>query len=295
MHLKGILIMLAAVAFFAAMDALLKFFAGYYPPMQIGAMRGLASLPFVLASVALTGGWRTLRPTRWGLHFARGLLAVVMMGGFIYAVSRLSLADAYAIFFVAPLLVTALARPLLGEHVGWRRWAAILVGLGGVLWMIQPGGSGLSLAGGLGALGAAFAYALTVIAARVLTRTETTSTVVFWFLLQLTVYCGLLALPGWVPIRPEDWPFILLLGITGATGQHLITEAFRHAPASVIAPFEYTAMLWAVALDWLIWSTIPDGRIYVGGSLVVACGLYLLWRERQLRVELASSANPPAH
>lgn len=294
-HLKGIFAMLAAVAFFAAMDAILKVFTSDYPPLQIGAMRGAASLPFVVASVAITGRWRDLRPVRWQLHLARGMLAIVMLGGFIYAVSILSLADAYSIFFVSPLLVTALAVPLLGERVGWRRWVAIAVGLCGVLWVIQPSGSNFTLPGALAALAAAFAYALTVIAARVLTRTEKTVAVVFWFLLLLTIFSTALALPGWVPIRTEHWPLIGLLGITGALGQHLITEAFRHAPASVIAPFEYTALLWAVAIDWLVWTTLPGSRMFVGGGLIIASGLYLLWRERQLHVALAAGAAPPGH
>lgn len=293
-HLRGILTMLVAVGFFAAMDAVLKFFAGHYPPLQVGAMRGAASLPFVLGLVAATGRWQDLRPVNWRLHLLRGLLSVVMIGGFVYAVSLLSLADAYAIFFVAPLMVTALAMPLLGEQVGWRRWVAIGIGFSGVLWMIQPSGSALTLAGALAAMAAALAYALSVITSRVLTRTDTTAAMVFWVLVQMSLYCGLLALPAWVPIRPGDWGWLALLGLTGFLGQHCITEAFRYAPASVIAPFEYTAMLWAVALDWLVWATLPSAAVYTGGSVVVACGLYLLWRERQLQIALAAAAAPPA-
>lgn len=282
--------MIAAVAFFAGMDAVLKVLSGDYTPLQVGAMRGAASLPFVLASVALTGRWRDLRPVRWQLHLLRGVLAVIMIWGFVMAVSVLSLADAYALFFVAPLIVTAAAVPLLKERVDWKRWTAIGVGLAGVLWILEPGGTALNLAGALGALAAAVAYAFASVSVRVMTKTETTVSLVFWFLVLLTVFSGLLSMRDWVPVRPEHWPWLALLGVLGALGQHFVTEAFRQAPASVIAPFEYTALLWAVSIDWVFWETWPRQRIWLGAALVIACGLYLIWRERQQHRDVASPA-----
>lgn len=286
--------MLAAVAAFACMDAVLKLLAGHYPPMQVGALRGASSLPFVVLSVALFGRFRDLRPVRVSLHLARGVLAIVMLAGFIYAVRVLSLADAYSIFFVAPLLVTAMAVPLLGESVDWRRWTAIGIGLGGVLVMLRPSGSTLTTLGIIGALASAGAYALSAISVRVLTRTDTTASMVFWFLVLLTLFASLLALPSWVPIRQQDWLWIAVLGVTGSFAQHMITEAFRHAPASVIAPFEYTGLLWAFILDRVIWGVLPGSRVFLGGGVIVASGLYLIWRERQLNEELAASIESPA-
>jgi drug/metabolite transporter (DMT)-like permease len=293
-HLRGIAAMLVAVAAFAGMDAILKLLTEHYPPMQIGALRGAASLPFVLASTALLGRWRELRPVRWQLHLVRGVLAVIMLAGFIYAVKMLSLADAYAIFFVAPLLVTAFAVPILGEHVDWRRWVAIGVGLAGVLVMLQPSGEALSAIGTIGALVSAVAYALASVSVRVLTRTDTTTSMVFWFLVLLTLFAGALALPGWIPVRRADWGWIAALGAMGSVGQHFITEAFRNAPASVIAPFEYTALLWGVAIDWAFWSVVPGGRLFAGSAVIIAAGLYLIWRERQLHQSLAASLEAPA-
>lgn len=287
--------MLVAVAAFAGMDATLKMLASSYPPMQIGALRGAASLPFLLAAVALWGRWADLRPVRIGLHLLRGVLAVAMMVGFIYAVKALSLANAYSIFFVAPLLVTALAVPLLGERVERQRWVAIAVGLGGVLTMLQPGQQTIGLLGMLGALVAATAYALSAITVRMLTRTDSTAAMVFWFLVLLTLFCGVIALPGWVRVQPEDWPWIAVLGLLGIIGQHFVTEAFRHAAASVVAPFEYTALLWAMGIDWVVWSVLPEARALLGGSLVISSGLYLIWREhrlnRSLAAELEASGN----
>lgn len=293
-RLRGIGAMLIAVAALAAMDAVLKLLAADYPPLQVTALRGGSSLPFVLAGVALWGRWQDLRPVHVSLHLARGVLGIVMVAGFVYAVRSLSLASAYSIFFIAPLLVTALAVPLLGEHVGARRWVAILVGLGGVLVMLQPSPDALVTLGALGALASALAYALSAISVRVLTRTDTTASMVFWFLLLLTLSAGTLAAPGWVAIRPDDWLWIAALGALGTVGQHFITEAFRHAPASVIAPFEYTALLWGVAIDWAFWNVLPGGRTLVGAGIVIAAGLYLIWRERQLRLELAASIESPA-
>ncbi|MBM4197197.1 MAG: DMT family transporter [Gammaproteobacteria bacterium] len=287
-NLRGIAAMLMAVAAFAVMDGILKLLTAHYPPMQIAALRGAASLPFLLGAVLAFGSIRDLRPVRWGLHLVRGLLAVVMLTGFVYAVKVLSLADAYAIFFVAPLLVTAFAVPILKEHVDWQRWTAIGLGLVGVLVMLRPTGAGLSLLGAAGAFVSAVAYALASVSVRVLTRTETTASMVFWFLLLLTLFCSILAAPEWTPVRREEWPWIAALGIFGGLGQHFITEAFRHGQASVVAPFEYTALLWGIGLDWLFWSVVPGPGLYLGGSIIIGAGLYLIWRERQLHLETAA-------
>jgi drug/metabolite transporter (DMT)-like permease len=285
--------MLAAVAAFAGMDAVLKLFAGHYPPIQVTALRGAASLPFLLAVLAWNRSWGELRTRRPGLHLLRGLLAIVMMWGFVYAVSELTLASAYAIFFVSPLLVTALSVPLLGEHVEGRRWVTIGVGLMAVIWMLDPGPGLFGRLGSLGALLAAAAYAISAVTVRILTRTDSTTAMVFWFLALMTLFAGVLALPGWVPLRPEHWSWLALLGFLGALGQQFITEAFRLAPASVVAPFEYTALVWVVALDFVFWDALPGARVLSGAAVVICCGLYLIQLERQLHLELAARAEGP--
>jgi drug/metabolite transporter (DMT)-like permease len=283
-HLRGIVTMLTAVGVFAVMDALLKVLAPHYPAMQVGALRGAASLPFMLVALLAMGRLRELKPVRWGLHLARGALVLVVMGGFVYAVRVLSLADAYAIFLAAPLIVTALSVPLLREHVGWRRWLAIGVGLSGVILMLRPQTESMLTLGALAALASATAYAASAITVRVLTRTDSTASIVFWVVVQLTVFAGLIAAPVWQPLRPQDWWPLAGIGLSGAIAQHLLTEAFRLAPASVIAPFEYTALLWGIAIDYVFWDTLPGSRVYLGGGIVIASGLYLIWRERWLAV-----------
>jgi drug/metabolite transporter (DMT)-like permease len=193
-----------------------------------------------------------------------------------------SLATTYSIFMFAPLLVAAISVPLLGERVAGAQWTAISIGLGGVLLMIAPrGDQGWVSFGALAALAAVVTYSLSAVTIRMLARTDTTESMVFWFSVLLSVGAGLLALPGWAPLQSADWPLFAGIGVTGALGQHFITEAFRRAPAAVVAPFEYTALLWGVALDLAIWRVLPGGTTLAGGTIVIAAGLYLIARERR--------------
>ncbi len=282
--LRGILAMLLAVGFFSGMDALLKLLSQSYPALQVSALRGAASIPFVLLPVLVTGRWRDLKPVRWRMHLLRGVLAIVMLTTFVYSVRLLPLADAYSVFLAAPLIVTALSVPLLGERVDVRRWIAISIGLSGTLALLNPNASNTVTLGALAAIISAICYALSALSVRVLTRTDTTVSMVFWFMLMLTVFGGVLAAPSWVPVERDHWPLLLGVGVLGAFGQHFITEAFRHAPASVVAPFEYTALLWAVAIDWFFWEHAPNKRMFVGGAIIIASGLYLIHRERSDRL-----------
>ena len=280
-NLRGILAMLLAVALFSVMDAQLKLLAGHYGPLQVAFLRGVTSLPFVLLPVLLRGRIARLRPVNLRLHLLRGALSVVMLGSFIYAVRESSLATTYSIFMFAPLLVAAISVPLLGERVAGAQWTAISVGLGGVLLMIAPRGDGGWVSvGALAALAAVVTYSLSAVTIRMLARTDTTESMVFWFSVLLSVGAGLLAMPGWAPLQSAHWPLFAGIGVTGALGQHFITEAFRRAPAAVVAPFEYTALLWGVALDLAIWRVLPGGTTLAGGAIVIGAGLYLLQRER---------------
>lgn len=277
---RGVLAMFLAVAAFSLMDALLKVFASHYPPFQLSALRAAASLPFVIIPLWYSGRLAELRPSRVSLHLLRGLLGVVMLATFVAALADAPLASVYSVYMGAPLLIAALAAWWLGETVDIGRWIAIVVGLAGVLVVLQPRGEGLVGWAGLLATLSALCYALAAITARLLTRTERSATMVFSFLLIVTVVAGALALPTWVPIRHEDWGTIALIGALGAIGQHYITEAFRYAPASVVAPIEYTALLWGLGIDWVVWSIFPNTTMLGGAALVVAAGLYVAWRER---------------
>ncbi|MEG3191554.1 DMT family transporter [Lysobacter sp. D1-1-M9] len=277
---RAVIAMLVAVAAFSLMDAGLKTLAGQYPPFQVAALRGAASLPLVLAWALATVGARSLLRVRWSLHLLRGVLGVAMMASFVYALRTLPLSTAYSIFFIAPLLITALSVPLLRERVGPRRWTAIGIGLAGVLVVLRPTGQGVLTLAGLAVLLAALAYAVSAITVRLLARTDSTESMMVWAMTMIALGAGALALPDWVPIRAADGWIILSIGVAGALGQYAITEAFRVGQASLIAPIEYTALLWGVILDATLWGVLPDSVTWLGAGIIVASGLYLLRRER---------------
>ena len=277
---RAALLMLVSVALFALMDAGLKTLSAHYPPFQVAAMRGLSSLPLVLGWALASAGAGALLRVRWPLHLVRGVLGIVMMASFVYALKRLPLSTAYSIFFVAPLLITALSVPILGEHVGPRRWTAIAVGLLGVLVVLRPTGEGVLTLAGLAVLVAAFGYAVSAILVRVLARTDSTRATTFWLLALMALGAGLLAWPGWVPLRGEHAAIIAGIGIAGALGQYTITEAFRSGEASLVAPLEYSALVWGVLLDLSLWGVLPDGLTWLGAAIIVGSGLYLIRRER---------------
>ena len=272
--------MLAAVASFSLMDAGMKLLSAHYPPLQVTLLRGAASLPFVLVWVLASAGVRSIVPVRWGLHLLRGVLGMVMIGCFVYALRRMALSTAYTLYFVAPLLVAALSVPLLGEKVGPRRWTAIGIGLLGVVVVLRPGVDGLVSLPGLMVLLAATAYAIAAVTVSLLTRTDTPQSMVVWFLAIMAVGAGLAAIPGWVPLRWEHAALILGMGLAGAFGQIALTSAFMRGDASMIAPLEYTGLVWVIAWDWLLWQTLPDTATWTGAAIIVASGLYLLRRER---------------
>ncbi len=281
-NLRGILSMIVAVAAFSVMDVTMKRLVETYPPMQVTFLRAVTSLPFLLFATALFSRWRDLKPNRIGLHLMRGFLGVAMLWLFVYAVRFLSLADAYTIYMSAPLLITALSVPILKEHVGWRRWVAIVLGLIGVIVVLKPTGEGMITIGGLAALASAVGYAISAITIKVLSRTDTGSATIFWALFFIALISGILTAFDWTPLRWEHWYLIVGVGFFGAVGQHFITYAFRQASPAVVAPIEYTALMWGMLFDWLLWLTLPNARMLFGAAIIVASGLYIIYRERQL-------------
>ncbi len=279
-NLRSIVAMLVAVGAFSLMDAVLKTLIGSYPALQVAALRGLVSLPLVIVYVLWRREVALLLRVRWRLHLLRGVISIVMLTLFSFALRELGLAEAYAIFFIAPLLMTVLAIPVLREQVAPRHWLAIALGLVGVLIALRPDGEAFFSLGALAVLGAATCYAVSAIAGRVLSRTDASVTLVFWTTISLSLGAGVLALPIWVALDPAHWPILLALAITGFIGQLAITEAFRHGQAAAVAPFEYTALAWGIALDWTLWRIAPDYYTLLGGAIIIASGLYLLRAEK---------------
>ena len=278
-NVRGILGMLLAAALFSLMDTGLKLLSPHYPAMQVAALRALSSLPLVLAFVAWRRGFGTLLRVRWPLHLLRGALGIAMLSLFAFALRGLPLAEAYSIFFIAPLLITLLSGPLLGEKVGAARWAAIVVGLIGVVVVLRPTGTGMfTLAGGAVLLAAA-CYSVSAITVRIVNRTDSLESQVFWLMAMVAAGASALAAPHWVPVRMEHGWVLCGIAVTGFLGQLSITQAFRHGEASAIAPFEYSALAWGLAIDWLLWRTVPDAWMLSGAAIIVASGIYLVRHE----------------
>ncbi|MGH8852829.1 MAG: EamA family transporter, partial [Telluria sp.] len=152
--------------------------------------------------------------------------------------------------------------------------------LGGVLVVLRPSGAGFLTIGGLAILGAATMYAVSAITVRLLARTDSNEHMVFWLMVMMAIGASALAAPGWVALRVADAPLLAGLALTGFVGQLAITAAFAQGEASKVAPFEYTALAWAVGLDWLMWQTLPDGFTLVGAAIIIGSGLYLIRHEK---------------
>ena len=203
-----------------------------------------------------------------------------MLGGFAHALQTLSLTAAYVLFFIAPVLVTLLSVPVLGERVPSATVLAVVLGLGGVWVALQPDAgfwadvwrSSASLA----ALGAAAAYAVAAVLGRLASRTDSAAALVFWTTTSLALGSTAWAWPQWQPVQVAHAGWLALLALTGLAGQVAIVEAFRHGQAAVVAPLDYSALVWGVLLDAMLWHVWPGVWTWAGAALVVASGWVLL-------------------
>ncbi|HEX7641118.1 MAG TPA: DMT family transporter [Burkholderiaceae bacterium] len=278
-YLRAIAAVLSANLLFSFMDMALKVLSGHYPAMQVAALRGLTSLPLIFPYIAWRRAWPGLFKVRWPLHLLRGVFAIGMLVLYSYALRTLSLSAAFAICFVAPLIIAALSVLVLKEKVDAARWRAIVIGFVGVLVILRPGFSHSFGLAGFSALGTALLYAFNALTVRVLAKTDSIESMVFWFAVLLAAGAGALAIPEWVPLRAEDTPTLICLATTGFAAQILITYGYRHGEASAVAPFDYTALVWCAAIDWVVWQTFPDGYTLAGAAVIVASGIYLVRRE----------------
>jgi drug/metabolite transporter (DMT)-like permease len=217
---RGIGAMLSAVFMFSIMDSSMKRLSQTYGGFELSCLRCVSSIVFLLVPIAWTRSWRTLRPANLPLHLVRAVLGIVMLGTFVYAVRRLSMAETYSLFLCAPLLMTALSVPLLGESVPPRRWCTIAVGLAGVLVMLRPTAGGFASLAAAAAAAAAGSYALSAVLVRTLGRTNSSAAMVVWFLLMVSIGSGILAAPEWRRVATDDWPWLGVIGFTGALGQY---------------------------------------------------------------------------
>ena len=293
-RLRGIASMAAAVFTFSIMDATLKRLSSHYGPLQVSCMRCLSSVVWLVLVIGYRRSWSMLRAAQPLLHLGRSALGICMLASFVYAVNQMTLAQTYSLFLAAPLLMTALSVPLHGEHVTARRWAAILIGLSGVLVILHPWSKGpVPLMPALAAAGAAICYSLSALTVRSMGRGNSIMSTVFWNLVAVGGGAGLLSIGNWRAIPGADWPWLAGTGLAGALGQFWITDAFRRAPPAVVAPFEYTSILWAFAIDWIFWSATPSSSLMLGAGIVIATGIYVIWDERRSVDLPMNPASPP--
>ncbi|WP_435528338.1 DMT family transporter [Mesorhizobium shangrilense] len=292
--LTGIMLKVMSVAVFVAMSTCIKA-AGIVPAGQIVFFRSFFAIFPIIAFLAFKGKLATAFTTKRPLnHIARGLVGVCAMGLTFFALTRLPLPEAITLNYAQPLLVVVFSSIFLGEAIRVYRWSAVAVGLVGVLIISWPELTLLTsdealddqeVLGVAAALVAAAISAIAMLLVRNLVQSERTATIVLWFSVTASVM-SLLSLPfGWQVLTPLQAGLLVTAGFCGGLGQILMTAAYRHAEASVVAPFEYTSMILGVVVGYLVFGDVASINTLIGGVIVVAAGLFIIWRERQLGLE----------
>lgn len=302
--LTGIMLKIVSVAVFVGMSSCIKA-AGTLPAGQIVFFRSFFAIFPIVVFLAFQGKLGTAFSTKRPLnHIARGVVGVCAMGLGFFALTRLPLPEAITLNYAQPLLVVVFSSIFLGEAIRVYRWSAVAVGLLGVLVISWPEltllGSGAALGdqevlGVIAALVAAAISAVAMLLVRNLVQSEPTATIVLWFSVTASIL-ALLSLPfGWQALTPVQAGLLIAAGFCGGVAQILMTAAYRHAEASVVAPFEYTSMLLGIVVGYLAFGDVPTVHMLIGGLIVVAAGIFIIWRERQLGLERARTrqAAPP--
>ena len=276
------------VFFMGLSDMLAKNLAADHHPLQIVMVRNLIAAPMIVAIVAWRGGLRGfVTQTPW-LHVLRGLLLLGAGYTFFSALRTLGLAEATAIGFAAPIFITLLSAVVLREAVGWRRWLAVLAGFIGVLMIVRPGAETFQPAS-LYVVATAVFYALFMTSSRWIHRDETLWTMMFWNNLFPTLLSAPVVPFVWTEIPVFHWQLLAGMAVLSAFGVPLIAQAFRMAPASVVAPFDYTILLWACLWGWLYWGELPDQWTWAGAAVITASGIYIVLREARVGAPTGSS------
>ena len=299
---KAVVLKLIAAFLFAMMSVLVRWVGERYPVGQVVFYRSaFAILPVVIIYAwrrELMAAIRIGRPLR---HLGRGLTAVGAMFCNFSSLARLPVVDATAISYVSPLFTVALSAIFLGERVRIYRWTAVIVGFSGVLVMLSPhldvsrsAANSLAVAGALfGLVGALFSAGSSV-QTRALAKSETTSSIVLYFSI-ICALAGLVTLPfGWLTPTWPEFAALVAIGIFGGLAHIFLTESYRLAEASLVAPFDYTSMLWALVLGYLAFGELPDALVFVGAAIIASAGLFVIWRERQLGLQRRAEEGPPA-
>ncbi|MCB2121627.1 DMT family transporter [Albidovulum sp.] len=293
----GIGYLVAGITVFSIQDLILKLLSGAYPLYEIMIMRSVTAMPLLLGLVYMNGGLHKLVAQGWPQMLWRGFLASCAYFAYYLALASLPLATTAALFFTAPLFITLFSVVLLREAVGPRRWAAVAIGFLGALVMLRPGAETFDWAAVM-AIGAGLTYAISMVQARQLGARHSAAALAFWGNLVFLACALVLAAVfhdgryngsahaslgfltrGSLSPTLHDLALMTATGVIAAAGLTLLTQAYRVAESNVIAPFEYTAMLWSVLFGWVFFHSLPDAQGWLGIVMIVGAGLYVLYRE----------------
>ena len=305
---RGILCLVVAIACLTVSDALVKWLSPELPLHQVMLLRSCIALPLVLILARLEGGWHALATRRPVLHFIRGSLLVLANLFFFTALAAMPLAETVTLFYTAPLFICLLSWPVLGERVGAARWAAIAVGMGGVIVIMQPGAA-LFQPVSLLPVAAAFCYAAMTMMTRRLGLKETAAALTFYIQLAFIVISsasGLVLgggefdrysdpsleflLRAWSWPDAQHWQALAACGVIVAFGGYLISQAYRIGAAPAVAPFEYASLPFALLVGLYIWGDWPGARAFFGAGLIVGGGLLVLYFENRVRRRILRAA-----
>ena len=276
--LTGVLLMLGGDFLFALNDAMGKWLVASFSVGQVVLIRSIGAFLILGPMIARQGSEKLLRMERPGLQLLRVVFATLDTGLFYAAVVYLPLADVMSFYMAGPIYVAALSHLLLGEKVGWRRWAAVLVGFCGVLIMLNPSSAALSLPSIFALIGS-LSFAFVIILSRLLRGTSDT-TLVTWQTVGALVVGGALAIGHWKTPGALDFGAMLLLGVVSCGAHMMITRALKLAPASTLAPLHYTLLLWAVVFGLVFFNDVPSSRILIGSGIIVLAGLFIFHRQK---------------
>lgn len=276
---RAVSFMLLGVSGGLSLDLCAKALLADYSLEQFVFLRSLIGVTIFLLLGRQFGGWRSLVTAKWRWHLLRTFLSTITMFAFFYGLSHMPLVDALTLGFTAPLMVTALSVPFLGEHVGWRRWIAVTAGFAGVLIILRPGTTEISFAS-VAVLIAAFTYACMAITSRKLSTTESSYALSVYVIAgPMIVSATMLGGGSWQVPDANGWLLFTLAGASSVVTWIGIIGAYRRASPAILAPFEYTALIGGAIAGYLIWNEVPDRWVLVGATVIIASGLFVVYRE----------------
>jgi drug/metabolite transporter (DMT)-like permease len=277
-NLRGALFSLGAFGLFATHDVLIKYLGGHYATFQIVFFSVLLSFPLVMLMLMRDTTRATLIPVHPWWTALRTLAAIITGTTAFYAFSVLPLTQTYAILFATPLLITVLSIPILGETVRWHRWAAVIVGLIGVLVVLRPGSEPLGL-GHIAAMVAAVCGALASVIVRKIGRDERSAVLLLYPLMANFVIMGAILPFVYVPLPIEDFGALAVVSVLAFSGGLMVIAAYKAGDAAVVAPMQYSQIVWATVYGFIFFDETPDTPTIVGAGIVILSGLYIVLRE----------------